>query len=79
MLQYPFILIVSPDARAPFGPLSKVAPLRALLAVAFDPSHSNSAAVTGIRTTAGGIAVTLLWIVVFVGVSGQRFSRAEIR
>ena len=79
LLQYPFILIVSPEARVPFGPLSRVAPLRALLAVAFDPARDHSGTAAGIATTAGGVVLTLVWVVALLAASGARFSRAEIR
>ena len=64
-----------------FGPLSRYAPLRGLLSVAVDPrSHGGSDGVQLLtRTSAGGITLTVVWIVVLVSVSGAIFSRSEVR
>ena len=74
LVQFPIIHI---DQHTTFfGPIAKYAPFRGLVAITAD-IHSNTD--IGIRTNAGAIMFTLIWVVILVGVSGAVFSRAEVR
>jgi hypothetical protein len=78
-LQYPLLFIISPEHET-FGFVSKYMPLRSLLTVLVDPSREETALFdNGIRTVAGGVAVTAVWIVALMAVSGRLFARAEVR
>ena len=76
-LQYPLLFLIDPESQ-PFGFVSRFEPLRSLLVLLVSPARS---AVTGggIRTTAGALFVTAVWVVVIVGLAGQVFARAEVR
>jgi hypothetical protein len=78
-VMYPVIGIVRPDT-AVFGPLSRFAPLRGLLSVAVDPRGKGNEGVELLtRTSAGGIALTLVWVAVLIAASGGLFARSEVR
>jgi ABC-type transport system involved in multi-copper enzyme maturation permease subunit len=78
-LQYPLMFLVSPESE-PLGVFSRILPLRGLVAFVLDPSTMTEAGEDiGIRTLAGGVGLTLVWIVVILAASGRLFSRAEIR
>jgi hypothetical protein len=78
-LQFPLLSILNPT-KMPWGLISHYAPLRGLLAVVME--HTTD--VTGpqdraIHTTAGGVVLTAVWVVVIVGASGTWFARSEVR
>ena len=77
-VQFPLIAAVSPTARV-FGPISRFAPMRGLLAIVVDPRFADNHTAGDIRTNAGAIVFTLAWIVILVVGSGLIFSRAEVR
>lgn len=74
VLQFPFILIVRPD-NEPFGPLSKYAPLRGLLAVANNFPEGTS----GDLTKSTAITLVVVSLAVFLVLSDRLFARAEVR
>ena len=74
LAQFPVIHL---DQHTPFfGPIAKYAPFRGLLAITSDVHSSTD---IGIRTNAGAIVFTLIWVVILVAASGAVFSRAEVR
>ncbi len=78
-VMYPIIGIIHPD-NAHFGWISRFAPLRGLLSVAIDPGGNGNGSTTILtRTSAGGIALTVVWVVVLIAASGALFSRSEVR
>jgi ABC-2 type transport system permease protein len=77
-LQYPLLFMINP-ARKPFGFVSHYMPLRGLLAIVVDPARAEGFNERTIHTMAGGLTLTLVWVVVILVVSGRIFSRAEVR
>jgi hypothetical protein len=77
-VMYPFIGIVRSNAPV-FGLLSRYAPIRGLLSVAFGAPKGGNDVDVLTRTSAGGIALTVVWIIVIVAGSGMIFSRSEVR
>jgi hypothetical protein len=77
-VMYPFIGIVHSSAPV-FGLASRYAPIRGLLSVAFGPPNGGNDVDLLTRTGAGGIALTVVWVVVLVAASGGVFSRSEVR
>ena len=74
LVQFPIIHI---GEHTPFfGPIARIAPFRGLLAITTD-IHNNTD--IGIRTNAGAIVFTLIWVVILLAASGAVFSRAEVR
>jgi hypothetical protein len=76
LAQFPFIHIAASTPL--FGPLSKYAPFRGLLAIATDV-HSAAGSDLRIRTNAGAFLFAGAWIVILVGASGVIFARSEVR
>jgi hypothetical protein len=77
-LQYPLLFLLDPK-KMPFGLISHYLPLRGLLAVLIDPVGVTGTNERTIHTIAGGVVLTLVWIVILAGGSGFAFSRAEVR
>jgi hypothetical protein len=79
ILQFVLFNLINPT-KGPFAPISHYAPIRGLIAVLV--KHTTEAASVqerAIHTTAGGVALTAVWVVVIVGGSGARFARTEVR
>jgi hypothetical protein len=77
-LQYPLMFILDP-ARMPFGLISHYEPLRGLAAIVLDPVHATGPNERSIHTIAGGVVLTIVWLIVIVSGSGFWFGRAEVR
>jgi len=78
-LQFPLMSILDPT-KMPWGLISHYAPLRGLIAVVIEHTADASGVQDrAIHTTAGGVVLTAVWIVVIFGASGSLFSRAEVR
>jgi hypothetical protein len=80
-VMYPFIGIVRSNAPV-FGVLSRIAPLRGLFSIAIDPrgtGNGNGPVELLTRTNAGGIVLTVVWVVGLVSFTGWIFSRSEVR
>lgn len=77
-LQYPLLFLLDPNKK-PFGVVSHYLPLRGLLAIVVDPATATGVNERTIHTMAGGVVLTLVWVVVIVGLSGVAFARAEVR
>ena len=78
-IMYPVIGIIHPGV-AVFGVLSRFAPLRGLLSVAVDPRGNGNGGVDLLtRTSAGGIALTVVWVGALLAASGGLFARSEVR
>ena len=77
-LQFPLIGLLNPT-KMPFGLISHYAPLRGLLAVVTNPTTAARVQDRAVHTTAGGVALTAVWVIVVIGGSGIAFARAEVR
>jgi hypothetical protein len=77
MIQFPLIGIISPDNKV-FGPVSKYAPVRGLLAMIHNPRLDGDGAL-GITTQAAGVVLVIAWVVLLVAACGAYFGRAEVR
>ncbi len=77
-LQFPLLGLLNPT-KMPFGLISHYAPLRGLLAVLANHTNDAGAQDRAIHTTAGGVALVAVWIVIIIAGSGSIFSRAEVR
>jgi len=77
-VQYPLLFLIAPTSK-PFGFVSHYNPLRALLAVVSDPKRSTPLFENGIRTMAGGVTLTVIWVLALVALSNVIFARAEVR
>ena len=77
-IQFPMLGLLRPR-KMPFGLVSHYAPLRGLLAIIANPVTLNNNRDGSIHTTAGGVVLTAIWVVLIVGVAGRIFSRAEVR
>jgi hypothetical protein len=77
-VQYPLLFLIDPDKK-PFGFISRYNPLRALLTVLVNPRQENPLFENGIRTVAGGVVLTLIWLGVTMCLSSVSFARAEVR
>jgi hypothetical protein len=77
-VQFPLLFLIDPTSK-PFGFLSHYNPLRALLTVISDPKRTNPIFENGIRTMAGGLTLTVVWVLVLVALSNVIFARAEVR
>ena len=77
-VQYPLLFLLDPR-KMPFGLISHYSPLRGLLAVVIDPATATGANERAIHTMAGGVVLTVVWVVIAVSLSGLLFGRAEVR
>jgi ABC-type transport system involved in multi-copper enzyme maturation permease subunit len=77
-VQFPLLFLIKPTSK-PFGFISYYNPLRALLAVLSDPKRSNAMFENGISTVAGGVTLTVIWVLVLLAISNVIFARAEVR
>jgi hypothetical protein len=77
-LQYPLLYLINP-AKQPFGVVSHYEPLRGLLAVVVDPAHANGTNERTIHTMAGGVALTVVSLIVIFVASGLWFRQTEVR
>jgi hypothetical protein len=77
-VQFPLLFLIQPTSK-PFGFISQYNPLRALLAVISDPKRADAIFEKGIRTMAGGVTLTLIWVLVLLALSNVIFARAEVR
>ncbi len=77
-VQFPLLFLIAPSSK-PFGFISQYNPLRALLTVISDPRRANPLFDKGIRTMAGGVTLTAIWVAALLAVSGVIFARAEVR
>jgi hypothetical protein len=77
-VQFPLLFLIQPTSK-PFGFISQYNPLRALLAVISDPKRADAIFEKGIRTMAGGVTLTVIWVLVLVALSNVIFARAEVR
>jgi hypothetical protein len=78
ILQFVLLNLINP-IKGTFAPISHYAPIRGLIAVLVKHTDVSSVQERAIHTTAGGVALTAVWIVVIVGGSGILFARAEVR
>ncbi len=78
-LQFVLLGLIDPT-KMPFGLISHYAPVRGLIgAIMKHTAESGGVQDRAIHTTAGGVVLTAVWVVVLVGASGTLFSRAEVR
>jgi hypothetical protein len=77
-VQFPLLFLIEPTSK-PFGFLSYYNPLRAMLAVVSDPKRANPMFEKGISTMAGGVTLTVIWVLALVALSNLIFARAEVR
>lgn len=77
-VQYPLLFLIAPASK-PFGFVSHYNPLRALLAMISDPKQSSALFEHGIRTMAGGVTLSVLWVLALLALSNLTFARAEVR
>ncbi len=66
-------------AKRPFGFISQYNPMRGLLAVIVDPRGATPMFHNGIRTFAGGVTLTAIWLLVIVALAGVVLAPAEVR
>lgn len=77
-LQFILLNLINPTQK-PFGVISHYAPLRGLVAVIVHHPQAEDIQERAIHTIAGGLTLTLVWVVLLVVASGAWFSRAEVR
>lgn len=77
-LQFPFISGVSVHNRV-FGWLSRIAPLRGLLAMLLAPYHHDVRAEEAVRTRGAGVVLAGIWLIALLVGCGLSFSRSEVR
>ena len=77
-VQYPLLFLLDPS-KMPFGLVSHYSPLRGLLAIVIDPANATGVNERTIHTMAGGVALTVVWVVVSGVGSALSFARAEVR
>jgi hypothetical protein len=79
-LQFVFLNLINP-AKGPFRFISHYAPVRGLLAAIVKHTTDNNGGIQerAIHTTAGGVVLTLIWVVVIAAGAGAVFARAEVR